>query len=97
MNTQEAIKKAVELIGKEVEVAEIFTGKDFEAVSKAEKYATSKGYNYGSMCRNEPIGLAKNCLIAKWRNISRSERSKLGGLLLSDDFRDGDVFVILFK
>jgi hypothetical protein len=49
------------------------------------------------MCRNEPIGFADNDVydyVAKWYNIDVSDRLKLDGVMISDDFREGDVEVL---
>ena len=70
----------------------------FVAIGEAEKLATAYGYQIGSMCRNEPIALAKNAnYIAKWKNINSDEWPKIEGLLLSDDFRNGSVYLVEFN
>jgi len=72
----------------------------FGAVRKAESRASELGYTRGSMCRDEPIGLAwaeEVQYIAKWYNIDAKDRAKLNGVLLSDDFREGDVWLVEFK
>jgi len=49
------------------------------------------------MCRNEPIGFADNDVydyVAKWYNIDVSDRLKLDGVMISDDFREGGVEVL---
>lgn len=72
--------------------------RSFSAVNSAQEYAKSLGYSYGSMCMDEPIALAKGDVsIAKWRNISSEEYPLIDGLLVSEDFRDGDVYVIIFE
>lgn len=70
----------------------------FDAVEKARKSAERKGYKIGSMSRNEPMALSKKAnYIAKWYNISRDEYHKIEGVLLSDDFREGDVWFVEFE
>jgi len=72
----------------------------FTAVSRARDYLKSNGYTIGSMCRDEPIGFAPaeeyGC-IAKWYSLSPSDRDKLTGILKSNDFRNGDVELVLLK
>lgn len=70
----------------------------FTAVWAAEKYLKRLGYSYGSMCYDEPIGIAKGLgrYIAKWYNLSPADKARLDGVMESDDFRDGDVKVTLF-
>lgn len=70
----------------------------FSAVHRAEEKASKLGYSIGSMCRDEPIGLSKKAsYIAKWRNIDRDEYDKIEGVILSNDFREDDVYLIEFK
>jgi hypothetical protein len=98
------IEKMMEMyrINREIAQVEEFKsdGSSFSAIYSAERYLKSSGYAIGSMCCNEPIGFApadKVRYIAKWRNISKEEYHKLSGILVSEDFRDGDkVYIILF-
>ena len=70
----------------------------FSAHSAAEKKAKDMGYAVGSMCRDEPIGLAKDFgYIAKWKNLDKSDRAKVEAGLLSTDFREGDVVLAIFE
>jgi hypothetical protein len=69
----------------------------FSAVSKAEDFAEKKGYIKGSMERDNPIALAhKVNHIGKWSGIEKSDYKRIHGLLLSKDFRDGDVYLVEF-
>lgn len=69
----------------------------FSAVHKAESYVEKLGYSYGLMCMDEPIALAKGDVsITKWRNIPSSEYPRIDGLILSHEFREGDVAVVIF-
>jgi hypothetical protein len=72
----------------------------FSSVSEAEKQLRELGYRIGSMCGGEPIGFAcgeKYEYIAKWRNIDPSDRNKVDGVMISDDWREGSVDIIWFN
>ncbi len=69
-------------------------GEDFSAYRNATRYLNSNGYSFGSMCRDEPIGVMKgNYCIAKWRNLSTNEKNSLDGRMISKDFRYDSVTV----
>lgn len=68
---------------------------DFTAYTEACKWCSDLGIDYGSMERSQPIGLARNAYIAKWSNISRSERSSLEGVMTSFNWRRGPVYIEL--
>jgi len=66
----------------------------FEAYYAACGWLSENGYSYGSMCMDQPIGIMKgNWGIAKWRNLTSSERKELDGTMTSNDFREGDVTI----
>lgn len=95
--------KYVAEIGKPVREEKLFKAPagddDFTAINNARTYIKSLGYNAGSMCQDAPIALSKSRTgtIAKWWNIDRKDYPLIDGLLLSDDFRGGDVLVVLFE
>lgn len=69
----------------------------FQAFYSACDRLKELGYEVGSMCRNEPIGFADNNVydyVAKWYNIDIEDRTKLDGVMLSEDFREGSVDVL---
>ena len=69
----------------------------FTAFSVAEKKAVEMGYSVGSMCRDEPIGLAKDVgYIAKWHNIDSADKAHIEAGILSCDFREGDAVIAIF-
>ena len=48
---------------------------DFAAFQEAENYLKENGYSWGSMQRDDPIGIMKGDYdIAKWRNLSAKEK-----------------------
>ena len=72
----------------------------FSSVYEAEKQLRELGYRIGSMCGGEPIGFAceeKYEYIAKWRNIDPSDRNKVDGVMISNDWREGSVDIIWFN
>lgn len=84
-------------IERQVEVREIGT---FSSIDKVQEQLREEGYIVGSMCRDEPIGFAKEdkCeCVAKWRNIPKEDYGKLDGIITSNDFREGYVTIIYFK
>ncbi len=71
---------------------------EFEAYNEACKWCEKNGYSYGSMVRNMPIGLMKGDWdIAKWYNLSSSERKGLDGTMTCQTFRTGPVFINITK
>ena len=71
----------------------------FMSFYKAEELLREQGMTVGSMCGGEPIGFAskdKYEYIAKWRNIDPSERNKVEGVMVSNDWREGSVDIIYF-
>lgn len=75
---------------------ETFTGtRDFEAVGKAEDWCRERGLSVGSAERGSPRGiLLGDVTIAKWRNLTATERAQLHGQM-SGDMRNGPVHVDL--
>lgn len=74
------------------------TKNDFGAVTEAENWIQSMDYSIGSMQSDNPRAIAKgNLNIAKWWNINKEEYPRIDGLMLSNDYRNGNVLVILFK
>jgi len=73
------------------------TQKDnFEAYDKAAKWLDDNGFSYGSMCRNEPIGIMKgDYSIAKWKNLEKEHIGMLHGTIESTDYRNSDVIVTI--
>jgi len=72
----------------------------FASVSEAEDRLRKMGYTIGSMCGGEPIGFAckeKYDYIEKWYNIDPSDRKKVDGVMISNDWREGSVDIIWFS
>ena len=69
-------------------------GETFSAKVEAEKWLRDNGYSYGSSSVNCPQGVVKgDAFIAKWRNLSASERKAMDGKLYAG--REGDARLVL--
>ena len=69
----------------------------FRAYNDAEKYLEERGYSVGRMCGSSPTGFKKgNWDIAKWRNLSSSDKKLLDGWIEGEDKREG-IITIVFK
>ncbi len=71
----------------------------FQSFYAAEGKLKQAGYTVGSMCGGEPIGFAdaeKYNYISKWRNMTSEEHTKLDGVMISNDWREGSVDIIWF-
>jgi hypothetical protein len=57
-------------------------GTTFSAKNEAENWLTENGYSYGSSCVGCPQGVVKgDAYIAKWKNMTPKERSRMHGTL----------------
>ena len=92
------IDNFLEITGKTIKYDNTFKASEtFVAFYEASNYLKEKGYVVGSMCRDEPIAAAIAVdYIGKWYNIPRENYSKIDALILSSDFREGDVRVVEF-
>lgn len=101
MNKDEATNQFKSIFGVEpgrVEVFDTADGSDFHRYHEAERFAgVELQLRVGILCGGEPIGLAAKPVkfVSKWRNIPQHQYDRLVGVLLSDDFRNGAVFVCL--
>lgn len=71
----------------------------FESLYAAEKFLSTNGYSYGSLCRNEPVAIRKGeyDLTQKWKNFTKDDEAAIDGVMVSYDFRNGEVVVYLFN
>ena len=68
---------------------------DFAALNAAQAWCRDHGISYGSLQRDDPVGLMVGDYdIAKWRNLSASDRAQLDGTLTGDK-RNGPVTIQL--
>lgn len=72
---------------------------EFGASYEAQEYLNDKGYFLGVMDGNNPIGFASDdyILANKWHSLSKEDKTKLDGVLVSEDFRTANVKIIFFK
>ena len=71
---------------------------DFGNYYAATDWCVQNGFGYGSMCMKLPIAIIKGeyNLPQKWRNMSYIQRNSVSGVILSDDFRNGIVKILIF-
>lgn len=68
----------------------------FKAWYAAETWLSENGYSYGSTCAVSPyVGVLKGeYCIAKWRNLTSTEKEELDGVV-TGNFREGPVVIRL--
>ena len=71
----------------------------FGALYEATFWLHENGYKEGSLSHPEPIGFVKGSydLPLKWHNLTKTDKAKLAGVMVSENFREGDVKVIFFE
>ncbi len=72
---------------------------DFSNLYQAGRWLSTKDYSYGSMSLQMPIAImsGKYELHEKWYNLTEEQKMNVDGVILSDDFRNGIVKIIIFK
>ena len=89
--------------GRKVKKEKIFyytDGFPFSAFYAAEEWIGKNGYSSGSMDgRGEPIAIRKGVydLPQKWHNINKEWKQRADGVIISSNWREGEVKVILFE
>lgn len=83
---------------REIEIEKVFdTAGAFKAVDEARDWLKANGFSFGSMQAGAPTAIYRgDCIISKWRNLSREEQRTCDGLM-TGDFRNGPVKVVIFK
>jgi hypothetical protein len=92
-------------IGRKVREEKVFTGSPkmvFGALYEATAWLNKQGYTEGSLDYPNPIGFTQGSyrsydLHWKWHNLSREDKKKLSGVIMSDDWRHGNVKVIFLE
>jgi hypothetical protein len=81
-----------------LEKGEVTKDVPFVALRKAEEYLRMNAFQWGSLDGDNPVGFmfGQYKVPQKWSNMSPEDKKKLDGVLISDDFRNGDVKVIIF-
>ena len=99
-NIEQAIN-IFKVSGKSQISSELFltNGEPFHSFNKALEALSE--YTIGTLCGDEPIGFVRIDsdikFIGKWRNISKQEYKLLDGVMVSKDFRLGNVTIVYFK
>jgi|SRR5882672_6635050 len=72
---------------------------EFGASYEAEEYLNNKEYFLGVMDGSNPIGFASDDYIIanKWHNLSKEDKDKLDGVLISEDYKLKNVKIIFFE
>lgn len=85
--------------GRQVEQRLVFKEEGtFASYHKAIGWLNDNGYSYGSTSVNCPVGIMLGEYgIQKWHNLDKDDIKALHGVMISGDFRDGQVEILLFK
>lgn len=86
------------MMRRNIKIEKVFEGeRTFEALHAAEKWCIDNGYSYGSTCACAPQAIKKgNWAIAKWKNLTPSERNDIDGTITGEG-RQGPVTVKIFE
>lgn len=93
------VKQLEKEIGKKIKDVQVFDEKGtFKSLYAAQSYLRSNGYSYGSSSRIHPIAAMKGEyeLPQKWYNMSDLDKTLIDAVIVSNDFREGIVSVIIF-
>lgn len=71
----------------------------FQSLYDAQSWCYKNGYSYGSMSKDEPIALKYGPydLPQKWKNFDNEEIALIDGVIISNDFREGEVIIFIFN
>jgi len=71
----------------------------FQSLYAAEAWCIQNGYEYGSLCCQQPIAIVKGDynLPQKWKNFSKTQKNQVDGVITSFDFREGEVTVTIYN
>jgi hypothetical protein len=72
----------------------------FENMYAAFGWLTHSGFSYGSTDRYpNPVAIQKGeyTLPQKWHNFTAKQKSQVDGIITSNDWREGEVKVIIYK
>lgn len=78
----------------------LISNEDYGNFYAATQYLFDKEYSCGSMSLQMPIPIVKGTyygLHQKWYNLSEGEKKNVDGVIISDDFRNGAVKILIFK
>lgn len=77
----------------------------FKSMYAAMRWLKENGYEYGSTCKdrtyggNMPVAIQKGeyDLPQKWINFDIEDKKSVDGVIVSNDFREGSVIVLIFE
>jgi len=71
----------------------------FESLYAAQSWLHSNGFSYGSLCRDMPVAIIDGPydLPQKYKNFDEEDKDLVDGWMTSNDFREGEVKVIIYK
>lgn len=71
----------------------------FRSFSASGRWLHLNGYEYGSMDSSNPIAiqLGHYSLPEKWHNFKPEHKAQVDGIMTSNDWREGEVKVTLYK
>jgi hypothetical protein len=71
----------------------------FQSLYAAQKWAKENGYSYGSLDGHNPVALISGeyNLPEKWHNINYKGKHIVDGIMLSKNWREGVVEIILYN
>lgn len=91
-------------LGRKILVQQNFTKKEdrpFDAFYQAQSYLNDLGYSYGSLAvtssPNVAVKKGEYDLPEKWHNFDKEEISLIDGVIISSDYREGQITVMLFN
>lgn len=71
----------------------------FESLYAAQRWLKENGYEYGSLCKNEPVGIKAGIydLPEKYKNMDAHDKASVDGWMTSVDFRESQVIIYIFN
>ena len=93
-------------LGREIKQVHIFNLKGtFQGLYAAQSWCKANGYSYGSTSVNRMMGgdypvamlKGKYDLPQKWGNFDKEDKARVDGVMVSVDFREGEVRIYIFN
>lgn len=77
----------------------------FQSMYAAQGWLKKNGYSYGSTCKSRvtgaslPVAIQKGeyDLPQKWIHFEKEDKDNVDGIMISHDFREGDVTIVLYE
>lgn len=88
-------------LNRPIKVCHIFKKRgDFQSLYAAERWCSENGYECGSLDGlGQPIALKKGeyDLPQKWHNFNVAQKKSIDGYMISSNWREGEVKVVIFN